>query len=326
MARPLRLEHAGAIWHVTARGNRREEIVLDDEDRQGWLDQLATTVEMYRWRLYAWVLMTNHYHLLLETPEPNLTRGMHRLNGPYAQRFNKRHGRVGHLFQGRYKAILVERESHLVELTRYVILNPVRAGMVGSAEEYPWSSFRQMLGRQPDAGWLDVERALRPFGEDTHTARQRFEAFVADAAAAGGYRPWAQLKGQVYLGGRAFQERLEERLAVRPTVPEIPRSQQALSARPPLGHVLTAVAVAFETDESELRLRRRGPARKAFALLSRRMASAPLREVADILGINPWSASHSASEGEVLEREDQDFRQRLKSANEKLGKLARRQT
>jgi hypothetical protein len=270
--------------------------------------------------------MTNHYHLLLETPEPNLTRGMHRLNGPYAQRLNKRHGRVGHLFQGRYKAILVERESHLLELARYVVLNPVRAGMVGSAGEYPWSSFLQTLGRRPDAGWLDVEGTLRHFGGDTHTARQRFEAFVAEAAAAEGYRPWDQLRGQLYLGGPAFQEKIEERLALRPTIPEIPRPQQALSARPPLGHVLTAVAVAFETDESDLRLRRRGPARKAFALLSRRLASAPLREVADMLGINPWSASHSASAGEVLEREDRDFRQRLKSANEKLGKLAKRQT
>jgi putative transposase len=326
MARPLRLEHAGAIWHVTARGNRKEEIVLDDEDRQRWLHQLATTVEVYRWRVFAWVLMTNHYHLLLETPEPNLTRGMHRLNGPYAQRFNKRHGRVGHLFQGRYKAILVERESHLLELARYVVLNPVRAGMVGSAGKYPWSSFLQILGRQPDAGWLDVEGMLRHFAGDTHIARQRFEAFVAEAAAAEGYRPWDQLRGQIYLGRQAFQQKIEERLAVRPTIPEIPRPQQVLSARPPLGHVLTAVAVAFETDESDLRLRKRGPARKAFALLSRRLASAPLREVADMLGINPWSASHSASAGEVLEREDQDFRQRLRSAKEKLGKLARRQT
>jgi putative transposase len=325
MARPLRLEHAGAIWHVTARGNRKEDIVLDDHDRQDWLAQLATTIETFQWRVYAWVLMTNHYHLLLETPEPNLSRGMQRLNGVYSQRFNSRHERVGHLYQGRYKAILVERESHLLELTRYIVLNPVRAGMVGSAEEYPWSSYLQTLGRVRGVDWLDVEGTLRRLGEDIRGARQRFRAFVAEAAAAE-YRPWEQLAGQVYLGGRAFREKVDGLLAARPSSPEIPRSQQALSPRPSLGQILAAVAAAFEKSERDLRLRRRGPARKAFALLSRRRAAAPLREVANMLGINPWSASHSASAGEALEEEDHAFRRRLRLAEETLDKLAKRQT
>ena len=104
MARPLRLEHPGAIWHVTARGNRKEDIFLDDRDRHPFFDHLAKVVTLYRWRLHAWVLMTNHFHLLVETPEPNLSRGMHLLNGRYSQGFNARHGRVGHVFQGRYKA------------------------------------------------------------------------------------------------------------------------------------------------------------------------------------------------------------------------------
>jgi REP element-mobilizing transposase RayT len=324
MARPLRLEHAGAIWHVTARGNRREDIALNDQDRQDWVSQLTSTVEMYRWRVYAWVLMTNHYHLLLETPEPNLSRGMQRLNGPYSQRFNKRHGRVGHVFQGRYKAILVERESHLLELTRYVVLNPVRARMVGSAEEYPWSSYLQTLGLARGEGWPEVE-SLCHFGDDAHEARLRFQAFVAEAVAAE-YRPWDQLTGQVYLGGRAFQEKVDGLLAARPPSPEIPCSQQALSPRPSLGQVVDAVAVAFGTSVSEIRSRKRGPARKAFALMSRRTTAAPLGAVAEILGVNPWSASHSATAGEVLEREDPIFRRRLKSAEEVLDKLTRRQT
>ena len=125
MTRPLRLEHPGALWHVTARGNRKDDIYLDDRDMRCFLEHLAATIGMFRWCVHAWVLMTNHYHLLLETPEPNLARGMHRLNGLYSQGFNLRHERVGHVFQGRYKAILVERESHLLELIRYVVLNPV---------------------------------------------------------------------------------------------------------------------------------------------------------------------------------------------------------
>ena len=322
MARPLRLEHAGAIWHVTARGNRKEDIFLDDHDRRALLANLATAAETYGWRVHAWVLMTNHYHLLLETPEPNLSRGMQRLNGPYAQNFNKRHGRVGHVFQGRYKAILVERESHLLELTRYVVLNPVRAGMVERAEDYPWSSYLQTLGRIQGVEWLETDWTLLHFGRERGSARLRFRNFVREAAAAD-YRPWEQLAGQVYLGGESFYKRVDSLLSARPPTIEIPRAQRALTQRPSLAQILSAVAVVFKTSERSVRSRRRGTARKAFALLARRSAAAPLREVADVLGINPWSASHSASAGEALEVEDRRFRRRMRSARSLLGKLAR---
>ena len=128
MARPLRLDHAGAVWHLTSRGNERREIFREDEDRERFLRILAGVVKRFRWRVHAYVLMGNHYHLLVDTPEPTLSRGMKHLNGVYTQNFNRRHRRVGHLLQGRFKAILVERESHLLELTRYVVLNPVRPG------------------------------------------------------------------------------------------------------------------------------------------------------------------------------------------------------
>jgi len=325
MARPLRLEHSGAIWHVTARGNRKEDIFLDDWDRRAFLEHLAVTVEMCKWRIHAWVLMTNHYHLVVETPEPNLGRGVQRLNGPYAQGLNKRHGRVGHVFQGRYKAILVERESHLLELTRYVILNPVRAGMAERAEDYPWSSYLQTLGLVQGMDWLETEWTLLQFGHDMREARRRFCEFVAEAAARD-YRPWERLTGQIYLGGEVFRESVDALLSTRQPAIEIPRPQRELTPRPSLDQILGAVVVAFETTAKELRLRKRGPARKAFALLARRSAAAPLREVADRLGINPWSASHSASAGAMLEVEDPRFRRRLQSARGLVEKLARRQT
>ena len=233
MARPLRLEHAGALWHITARGNRKEDVFLDDRDRRNFLEHLAATVEMFGWRVHAWVLMTNHYHLLIETTEPNLGRGMHRLNGPYAQGLNKRHGRVGHVFQGRYKAILVERESHLLELTRYVVLNPVRAGMVDRVEDYPWSSYLQTLGRVRSVDWLETDWTLLHFGREACEARERFRDSVADAAAAN-YRPWEELTGQIYLGGELFRKRLDALLPTRPPVIEIPRPQRALAPRPSL--------------------------------------------------------------------------------------------
>jgi len=129
MARPLRLEFPGTLYHLTARGNAQQAIFLDAMDREAFLTILAGEIDQHRWRCYAYCLMDNHYHLLIETPEANLVHGMRRLNSRYAQRFNRRHRRVGHLFQGRYKSIVVDRERHLLELTRYIVLNPVRAGI-----------------------------------------------------------------------------------------------------------------------------------------------------------------------------------------------------
>ena len=128
MARPLRIEFPGAIYHVTARGNARNAIVLDDEDRELFLVCLGEVILLFGWVCHAYCLMDNHYHLLIETPEGNVSRGMRQLNGVFTQRFNRRHGQVGHLFQGRFKAIVVDRESYLLELCRYVVLNPIRAG------------------------------------------------------------------------------------------------------------------------------------------------------------------------------------------------------
>ena len=130
MARPLRIEFEGALYHVTSRGNARQHIFLHDSDRKKFFDVLADVVERFQWICHAYCLMDNHYHLVIETPEANLSRGMRQLNGVYTQVFHRRHGRVGHLFQGRYKAILVEKESYLLELAKYVVLNPVRAGLV----------------------------------------------------------------------------------------------------------------------------------------------------------------------------------------------------
>ena len=140
MARPLRLEFAGALDHVTSRGDRREAIYHDESDRGAWLEALGNVCERFNWVVHAYCQMTNHYHLLVETVEGNLSKGMRQLNGVYTQYFNRRHGLVGHLYQGRSKAILVQKETYLLELPRYVVLNPLRAGMVKSPENWPWSS------------------------------------------------------------------------------------------------------------------------------------------------------------------------------------------
>ena len=146
MTRPLRLQFPGALYHVTSRGNRRSQIFRDDVDRTTWLDVLAMVSERHHCIVHSFCLMSNHFHLMFETVEPNLCRAMRQLNGEYAQLFNRRHRTVGHLFQGRYKAILVQKETYLLELTRYIVLNPLRANIVASLEQWPWSSYRYFEG------------------------------------------------------------------------------------------------------------------------------------------------------------------------------------
>jgi len=140
MSRPLRIEFAGALYHVTSRGDRQEDIYQSNDDREVFLNIMSDVCERYNWVIHAYCLMSNHYHLLVETPDQNLSKGMRQLNGVYTQAFNRNNKRVGHVFQGRYKAILVQKESYLLELARYIVLNPVRARMVRFVKEWPWSS------------------------------------------------------------------------------------------------------------------------------------------------------------------------------------------
>ena len=225
MARPLRIEFPGAIYHVTSRGDRREPIFIDDADRSMWLDVFGQVCSRFNWRCHAWCLMTNHYHLLVETPEPNLSRGMRQLNGVYTQRFNRRYGHVGHVFQGRFKAILVERESYLLELARYVVSNPVRARMVSDAGAWPWSSYAAMTGAQSPAPWLETDGLLRQFGSRRDHAVARYIDFVR--AGVGLPSLWESLQGQIYLGSDLFIERMQVLVEARgPDLREVPFAQR----------------------------------------------------------------------------------------------------
>ncbi len=224
MARSLRLNFAGGVYHVTARGNERKALVRDDRDRARFVDTLAQMVQQYRVACHAWVLMTNHYHLLLETPTPNLSLAIRHLNGVYTQAFNRRHGRVGHLFQGRFKAIVVEKEAHLLELCRYVVLNPVRAGLVAHPRRYAWSSYRATPGEAAAPSWLTVDWTLEQFALQARAARQAYREFVQEGLTSA-EAPWRDVVGQVYLGSAAFIGQVQ-RYAIRRRDPEIPRGQR----------------------------------------------------------------------------------------------------
>jgi REP element-mobilizing transposase RayT len=227
---------------VTSRGDGREPIVLADADRQLLLDVLGAVVESFGWLCHAYCLMTNHYHVLVETPEANLSRGMRQLNGVYTQRFNRRYRRTGHVFQGRFHAVLVERESHLVELARYVVLNPVRAGMVAAAEDYRWSSLRATLGLSSPPRWLGVSALLSAFG-----SRARYLTFVREGV--GEAPPWDRLRGSL-LGSDAFVERLSPRLEGASAQCEVPRRER-FAHRDGLDAIFTPQVVASRAARNE---------------------------------------------------------------------------
>ncbi|HET9033214.1 MAG TPA: transposase [Dokdonella sp.] len=227
MARPVRIEFGGALYHVTARGDRRETIFEDDGDRERFLELLGEVVSTFNWLCHAYCLMGNHYHLIIGTPDGNLSKGMRQLNGVFTQWSNRRHRRTGHLFQGRFKAILVDADSYLLELTRYVALNPVRAGMVGDPGEWPWSSYSAMVGAADSPEWLETDGLLAQFGSRRASALRAFQRFVY--AGVGADSPWKHLNRQVFLGNDAFVERMQKRATGRPDDLSIPKVQR----RPP---------------------------------------------------------------------------------------------
>ncbi|MCM8594778.1 REP-associated tyrosine transposase [Accumulibacter sp.] len=231
MVRPLRLEYTGALYHLTARGDGREDVFLNDADRQHFLVLLGKVRARFNWAIHAYCLMNNHYHLLVETPDANLARGMRQLNGVYTQDFNRTHDRVGHVFQGRYKAIVVEKESYLVELARYVVLNPVRAGLVGDPGEWPWSSYRATVGAPEQApDWLERQWILSAFGETEGEAIAAYVGFVADGI--GRSAPWKQLRHQLLLGSDGFVDALRSKVPAGVDLSEVPQARQRPTPRP----------------------------------------------------------------------------------------------
>jgi REP element-mobilizing transposase RayT len=222
MARALRLEYAGAVYHVMARGNQQQPVFRDERDRRLWLETLAEACQKTGWRVHAYVLMGDHYHLLLETPEPNLSRGMKWLQSTYTSRFNRRHQLFGHLFQGRYKAVVVDGAdpSYFQVVSTYIHLNPARAGLIRSGWErlksYRWSSYPWYLSRRGPE-WLSRERVLGSVGLKAGQGRG-YEAYVESRVLELGIKArhkelekeWKELRRGWYLGGERFRDHLAD--------------------------------------------------------------------------------------------------------------------
>lgn len=279
MARPLRLEFAGALYHLTARGDRQESIFLDDRDRRSFLDLLGKEVKQQGWVCYAYCLMDNHYHLMMETPEPNLVRGMRRLNGVYTQAFNRRYNKVGHVFQGRYKAIVVDKENYLLELSRYVVMNPVRAKVVGRPEDWTWSSYRATAGKITPPQWLSAEKLLSFFGGQ----RANYREFVTEGI--GKASVWEDLKGQIYLGNDAFLERMQN-LVDRKVVHGIAKAQTKPRC-PTVDEIVAGVGRAYGIPPSHVLDKSHAEAYWLAVFLMRRAGNLSLREAAEQASVSP---------------------------------------
>lgn len=209
MARPLRIEYPGAFYHVTSRGNERGTVFQSNRDREKYLSYVESAHERYGAVVHTYCLMGNHYHLLLETPRGNLSKILQYINGAYTTYFNIKRNRSGHLFQGRFKGILVDKDEYCKELSRYIHLNPVRAGMVKVALEYPWSSYRYFAGRGKKPKWLKTELVLEDFGGEGGRGYRRYREYVEKGVGKEIEDPLKKVIASTFLGGKEFIESIK---------------------------------------------------------------------------------------------------------------------
>ena len=208
MGRPLRIEYPGALYHITSRGNERKDIFIDDKDRIRFLEILSDYHDRYGTLHHSYVLMDNHYHLILETPKGNLLKVMHGINSRYTGYINRRYKRSGHLFQGRYKAIIVDKDAYLLPLSRYLHLNPVRAKIVDKPELYRWSSYPGYIGKGGRYNWVEYSWILSQFGEDKARAMKRYKNYTEEALKLKPEDPFVDLYGRTVLGREEFKDKI----------------------------------------------------------------------------------------------------------------------
>jgi len=271
MARPLRIEFPGALYHITARGNEKNKIFFQKSDMNDFLNILCRVTKRYHLILHSYCLMHNHYHLLVETPEGNLSRGMRQLNGVYTQHINNKYKRVGHLLQGRYKSILVDKENYLVQLSSYIALNPVRAKLVTDPKDWLWSSYAQCIGFKKGIHCLFTDGILAQFGSKRKVAMKAYQEYVF--LDIGAESPLKQVKGQILLGSEDFISKMDQRIKQKEKLSEIPRSQ-LYASRPTLDKIFQG------KDKKELKIYR---ASLAYGYT--------LKKIAEFLGVHYTTVS-----------------------------------
>jgi len=328
MARPLRIDIPGGIYHVTSRGLDRQDIVRDDADRGKWLSLLGRVAAQRNWRVFAWALLGNHYHLFLRVPHADLSAGMHDLNAGYASVFNRRHGRYGPLFQGRFKGILVQEEYHYWELSRYVHLNPVRAGLVADPERYVWSSCRLYFRSRLAPDWLAWEEVLGEHGPTVRAARQAYRGFLQDGVAAPARSPLLHATASTLLGSSGFVERMRAWLQDRLPDREVPAARE-LRVELQTGVVVDVVSRAFGVSKEsvERRGRRGNQARAVAVYFCRSLTRRPVCELGRHFGgISGQAVSNTVAKIEAERKRDKRLNSQLFAIERVLSEKCRMTT
>jgi putative transposase len=302
MARRLRVEYAGALYHVITRGNRRQQIFYDDRDRQKYLELLCRLKELHSFRIYAYVLMPNHIHLLFESGEIPLSRTMQRLGSGYTQYFNRRHALVGHLFQGRYKAILCDKDSYLLELTRYLHLNPVRTKAVKDPADYIWSSYREYVHETRRQKWIDTTEVLRQFSRSREQARKLYRRFVLEAISDGHKEDYYEVLDGQFLGDREFAEDTKAKA----------NSAGYVRVKITPDTFFKAACLALRKRKVEVigpgKERERVRAREAISYVGRNYTELSGVTLAQTLGVDPTCVSRSVARVESRLAEDEELK------------------
>jgi putative transposase len=307
MARPLRIEYEGALYHITARGNEYKSIYREDNDYHKFLDILSLLFKRFQVIIHGYVLMGNHYHLLMETPKANITKAIHYLNGVYTGYFNRKYNRIGHLFQGRYKSILIEKEGYLLSVSRYIHLNPVRAGITKKAEEYKWSSYAEFIGKVREKEWLYCEWILDRFSENNLSARRVYKEYVEQGLVLK-ENPFQQMKSSLIVGSEKYFEEIIKKIKLERNN-EIPETK-ALIKCVLYEDVIDLVARRFGIAEEQLFVsgKRNNLARNICLYLLREKTDMSNNEIAKSFGIGYTAVSQAAARIRAKMISDPDLR------------------
>jgi len=296
MSRPLRLEYPHAWYHVLNRGRRRESIFRDPKDYEIFLRTVQEACEYWHLRVAAYCLLTNHYHLLVQTPNGNLSRCLRHVDGVYTQRFNRRHGHDGSLFRGRYKALLVEADAYLLQLVRYIHRNPLEAGLPGTLEDYPWSSHQSYLSRSSKGEWLYKDGVLEMLAADPSERSGAYRRLIAEEADEKLKQIFSGKRWPAFLGSEKFIAGVKGRFFSKQRDSEIAQRRELA---PELSHVLAVVSRAYRVKEKDLFHSRRGQeneARNVAIYLSRRVRGDRLQEIGEAFKIGRYSTVSSVVE------------------------------
>jgi putative transposase len=309
MARPLRIEYPGAFYHITSRGNERQKIFRSLKDRERFLTYLESATQRYGAVIHVYCLMSNHYHLLLETPRGNLSQIMRHINGAYTTYFNVRLKRVGHLFQGRYKAILVEVDEYALELSRYIHLNPVRAKMVSRPEEYFWSSYRVYTGREQPSDWLMTSFILNYFDRKNLKAKNSYKTFVEELLEQEYHSPMREVIASTILGSPEFVEKVSrENLDARKDGRNVP-AMKILRPCPDMDEILIKVKAESISERQ---------ARKITIYCCHKFSGAKLKEIGEKFGLTEAAVSQTSRRLVSQARQDEALKELLDRLEKKI--------